>query len=746
MASPQGHTDHAMRPSWRSTGSEESLLEEQLNATEVEQRKCRSLPFTVLLWSVFFATQIGHRQIQPQNAMQRALTGVLSNSVSLTVPRSSSEAEPDATPAEATPGAASAGNPLPAASNATRRRLLGNAGSTVTGATIVTSKSLAGVSKKEDILDWLSGSLVTQLWAEGPQGRGVLNEFNRAVGGLRVRSTRLGSGTCPGSAGLLEVYNVSCYSDVVEGSEDSGWLPSVKSVKVPGMTTDSAGIETLWLDLAQDEATVQAQIQQLSDSAWLTPGMQSVTVQSVVLNAQISLVALAEARFQLDRAGRLITFAAFVNTLPTEVYGGKRLVLFGDIFLVVLLAGLGLFEAWHLCKACCRRCPRTFWEPIRALNWIVVGYGLGFSAFFGYLSFTLEYLADSLGGIPNPPDEAMLLDSGDSAWEERHGALDGVFSEVGRLSELLRWAETSAFWYSLFLMLKFFEAFGGSPRLAVITATLQRCFSDMVHFMVIFAIVFANFALGAYFLFGHQLQEWSNWGRSLNTAFRTMMGDFDFQEMWRIAPLSAITWFWLFMILVVLVMLSMLLAIVMDAYCEVKEKTQDQSTLWEQCATALREAWSYWTHRRNADANNQIEGFSEDGADIEEAERGDAGAPKLRGVAFSEPEPASPPALEDDEPPRPLVPISPSRRDSATTTASRRRGSIDERELLRQTEGLSEEISELRRLPVLFKQLEDACRRYFWLTSSSRAQAKDNLAKILIEPMPVPNTNVVSLS
>merc|ERR1712232_471030 len=132
--------------------------------------------------------------------------------------------------------------------------------------------------------------------------------------------------------------------------------------------------------------------------------------------------------------------------------------------------------------------------------------------------------------------------------------------------------ELATFWYSLVLMSKFFHAFEGHPKLGVITETLRRGIVDITHFMIVFMLVFINFTLGAYFIYGNQLYEWSNFWLALNSSFRTLMGDFDFAAMYAISPVPAMVWFWLYMVLFYLIMLNMLLAIVMDTYSEVKSE------------------------------------------------------------------------------------------------------------------------------------------------------------------------------
>merc|ERR1719326_654198 len=69
-----------------------------------------------------------------------------------------------------------------------------------------------------------------------------------------------------------------------------------------------------------------------------------------------------------------------------------------------------------------------------------------------------------------------------------------------------------------------------------------------------------------------------------------MMGDFDWTVMGATGRVVAGIWFWIFMILIVLLMLNMLLAIVMDAYSEVKQQAGNAETLF----TEIKQTYVRW--------------------------------------------------------------------------------------------------------------------------------------------------------
>jgi len=132
---------------------------------------------------------------------------------------------------------------------------------------------------------------------------------------------------------------------------------------------------------------------------------------------------------------------------------------------------------------------------------------------------------------------------------------------------------------------RFFKVFSLQPRLGVVTATLQRSCRDIVHYLVVFASIFLVFVISAMILFGHDLDEFTNFGRAMMSVLLVMIGDYDWTEMIRVGRQQTALWFWSFTWLVNLIMLNMLLAIIMDVYTEVKcSIAPDAETMWSQVA------------------------------------------------------------------------------------------------------------------------------------------------------------------
>merc|ERR1719428_2199384 len=146
-----------------------------------------------------------------------------------------------------------------------------------------------------------------------------------------------------------------------------------------------------------------------------------------------------------------------------------------------------------------------------------------------------ENLNIKVGGLPLAPPYNAAQDEETKYHDYWTAVLDDT--------EQLFWDKMAhriaMFWFAMVLMLRFFKSFQGQPRLAEMNNTLKGAFQDIIHFLIIFLLMFLSFALGGYILFGNMLHEWSSLLRSINVSFQALMGRADFDRMYEIAPISA---------------------------------------------------------------------------------------------------------------------------------------------------------------------------------------------------------------
>jgi len=139
------------------------------------------------------------------------------------------------------------------------------------------------------------------------------------------------------------------------------------------------------------------------------------------------------------------------------------------------------------------------------------------------------------------------------------------------------------------LMLRFFKAFLGQPRLAIITRTFAVAASDLFHFFIVFVCLFFTFVFAGMFIFGQHLYNYHSVHTAMATAFNALTGEYEWEEVEAVDLNLAIIWWWVFMLLMYLVVLNMLLAIVLNAYNTAKHTATRRVTCWKQVLDAIQE-------------------------------------------------------------------------------------------------------------------------------------------------------------
>ena len=119
---------------------------------------------------------------------------------------------------------------------------------------------------------------------------------------------------------------------------------------------------------------------------------------------------------------------------------------------------------------------------------------------------------------------------------------------------------------------------------------------------MIFFTTFFNFALGAHGLFGSLLESYSTPWLSINTAFNSLVGEFNYGEMYELAPVTSSLWFWTFMIAHVFILLNLLTAIILDHYLRSKDEVGETQGLYTQVSRFVGEInWQVdWLMQRHS--------------------------------------------------------------------------------------------------------------------------------------------------
>jgi len=134
------------------------------------------------------------------------------------------------------------------------------------------------------------------------------------------------------------------------------------------------------------------------------------------------------------------------------------------------------------------------------------------------------------------------------------------------------------------------------PRLGVITHTLALATADLMHFFVIFIMIFMGYAFIGHVIFGYASVHFSDMTASVNSLFQNLLGDItyfmeDFKQQTGLTFVVAMIYFYSFNIFVFMILFNFLLAIICDAFGEVKANASESVSVVTELVPMMQDTW-----------------------------------------------------------------------------------------------------------------------------------------------------------
>jgi len=436
--------------------------------------------------------------------------------------------------------------------------------------------------RTQDILE----ELESRPWLNNDTRRGLYINHNRIVGGLRLSQERFEEDPeieweCASPNALKPVYNMKCV-----GGFGYELDPEMLDAR---QTAEDQRLREVWLLAEWPIETIQNMVWRLESgmwneaegresfqSDWLDKRTKKVEVALPIYNAEYGMHAMIHINFFFSRAGHIwkaiIPMSTFADLLD------RPFKIAADVTFIICLLKMLFQEAilvYRIVRA--KGVVGIFGEFMQPQNMLDIVGVLAGSAVVTMMGFMFKFVGDlnSAGyllGLPGDNPEAME----DYIWE-----LENVIHFYHKLRLVMAA-------YPLVIVFKLFKTFSAQDRLAVVTNSLNKASVDLFHFLIVFMAIFGIYAIAAVSLFGHSVDDMATMSRTMTSTFLAMLGDFDWDEVKVAGRLEAGIWFWTFMLLVSMILMNMLIAIVMDAYSEVKDGAKDSKTMGEEILLLMR--------------------------------------------------------------------------------------------------------------------------------------------------------------
>ncbi|KAK4881655.1 hypothetical protein RN001_004974 [Aquatica leii] len=387
---------------------------------------------------------------------------------------------------------------------------------------------------------------------------------NYLIGGARIRQLKVRNNSCPIHDYMVRNFPV-CYDAFSQNGEDKSnfgeqngyaWTYNNASA-VRG--TSYYGIVSVYplggFYSILKKSNSLSLLNTLKEKFWLTKGTRLIIYEFAVYNANVNLMCVIKLAFEFPHTGGVLPSATF-QTVHVYRYSSVLdfIVLAAEILYICYVIVFLIEEMVEFSYF-----GNTYFK--NCWNWVdlsIVIFSFAAIGFRIHREILLYTLAKTNADYPS-------------------------YDEV--VDYQIKYEYISAFLLCLF-MLKLFKYLEYSPILKELNLTLKTCATNVVGFALMFFVVFFAYAELGYLLFGTQVIGFCGFYVSMITLIRTILGDFDYEEIEESDSLYAPIYFLSYIFIVFFVLMNMFIAIVNDAYTDTKtEKSVKKRSKREELCT-----------------------------------------------------------------------------------------------------------------------------------------------------------------
>jgi len=431
------------------------------------------------------------------------------------------------------------------------------------------------ITERYDIIQWIQLGLVPTMTTHGLK-HGQLRRTQQLLGKVRVTQTRSVPKDCGMDSSLSSFYAGSCHPP---GGTPQAFGTSKLDYAMmfePYNLGSEKNKFVAWLDIGRSLSTLDNQFKAMLEFGWLDDNTQDVTIDAMFLNPELNVYSKMVIHFSLHRGG-WIQQDIFVTPIRGDVYYHWAIIWMDAMWITIMF-----FLMWQACVHAYEEIHKgLFWWWITDLFVIfdmlsVIG-GAGIALYFWQMSIQIDQFvqkASTLGFMPTQNGiEAVMV------WKTRYILQNWKYEK--NIHEIIanfdtvadNWLTILCLTYTLIIVCRFYRGFTGQPRIAVILQTMSAVAMFLLHYLIVFCIIMANFIVSGYVLFGEEIQDWSTLGKATCSSLLMLFGRFDYNDFHAVAPVSAAIWFTSFFVILVLVITGLTTSTILHHYLLVRTKT-----------------------------------------------------------------------------------------------------------------------------------------------------------------------------
>ncbi|CAI7852725.1 unnamed protein product, partial [Closterium sp. NIES-53] len=460
--------------------------------------------------------------------------------------------------------------------------------------------------------------------------------------GLYVLQTRWGSRECPSkkfsniwphcltNATSLTSFGINprflstsdLYDPVVAATNQTGLenstlssAPLFNDEGLPyGFVPPMDGLESysLVFDINLHRVAATKRLQYLVDGFYFDNLTKSIEFALITYNADVNMFVLSKIHIEVDVGGKL-GYTYRLVPIPVEPYSSAssyaQMVL--EIIYVVCVAYNLLEEVNEMFQT--YRHSGSFLHHFRQFgNWIDL-LSLSIQVWGIVVWIIMVQQLSPLSDISVRYNVYTSLDDTTAqfwAVNTTNGGFERAMQVYRTMDDIIN---LRSFYFAIqginvFLMVqRLLKLMDFQPRIGIITRTMAAALPAILHFFLVFGIIFLGFSFYGYLVFGRTLEQFRTIPNAMLSCFFMLIQDnstayyYAMLEGWE--RLAAFV-FWLsFIVIMVFILMNVVIAIVVDAFMDVKEAAQEETALPIDIWILLRNLWQrictpYWSLRK----------------------------------------------------------------------------------------------------------------------------------------------------
>lgn len=182
-------------------------------------------------------------------------------------------------------------------------------------------------------------------------------------------------------------------------------------------------------------------------------------------------------------------------------------------------------------------------------------------------------------------------------FRESHGNEYMKFQYVGAWSELFSYIIG---WLVFFASLKFLKLLRFNKRMSLLASTLKNSCRDLMHFSIIFNIVFLAFIQLFYLVYAKNLTSFKTFITACESGLTMMMGKFEIYDMKMVEPVMTQLFIFAYVVTITFIVVNMLLSILNETFGAVRSDIAKQNNEYE-IVDFMMNRFKLWTGLGAAD-------------------------------------------------------------------------------------------------------------------------------------------------